>query len=278
MFPIIFAIFFLLIGCANQKVDWHLFEKPTQTSSQAVGSYSHGCLLGGRALALSSEHYQIMNQKRNRFYGHPQLIEFINQHAHEVYKVTSQKILVGDLSQPRGGLMSYGHNSHQTGLDVDIWFLRVKPENLKIQDIKELEKQGAPIYLDTMGMLNTAKWTEKEDKVLSLAAQNPKVSRIFVNPHIKQRFCDRYPNEKWIQKIRPWWKHHGHYHVRLNCPKDNKLCQKQAALPKGLGCDKTLAWWFTKDAVDELQKKKTHTRKKPEMPELCKKMTMNKSS
>ena len=30
-------------------------------------------------------------------------------------------ILVGDMSQPRGGPMLTGHASHQVGLDADIW-------------------------------------------------------------------------------------------------------------------------------------------------------------
>ena len=29
---------------------------------------------------------------------------------------------VGDMAQPRGGPLPFGHASHQTGLDVDIWF------------------------------------------------------------------------------------------------------------------------------------------------------------
>ena len=30
-------------------------------------------------------------------------------------------ILVGDISQPRGGPMLTGHASHQIGLDADVW-------------------------------------------------------------------------------------------------------------------------------------------------------------
>ena len=41
---------------------------------------------------------------------------------------------------------------------------------------------------------------------------------------------------EWLRKVRPWWGHHDHFHVRLPCPADSPLCEAQAALPQGDGC------------------------------------------
>jgi penicillin-insensitive murein endopeptidase len=49
----------------------------------------------------------------------------------------------------------------------------------------------------------------------------------------------------WLRKVRPWWGHDEHMHVRLRCPSGSPECDNQAALPEGDGCDR-LGWWFAK--------------------------------
>lgn len=69
-----------------------------------------------------------MRPGRRRFYGHPELIRFLEELGHEVKTTLFESLLVGDLSQPRGGPHLTGHKSHQIGLDVDIWFLNLGAE------------------------------------------------------------------------------------------------------------------------------------------------------
>ena len=52
----------------------------------------------------------------------------------------------------------------------------------------------------------------------------------------------------WLARVRPWWSHHDHFHVRLKCPGDSPLCQSQDPLPADAGCGAALAWWFSDDA------------------------------
>ena len=47
----------------------------------------------------------------------------------------------------------------------------------------------------------------------------------------------------WLNKIRPWWGHDDHFHIRLACPPDAGECQPQKPLPPGDGCDTDLAHW-----------------------------------
>ena len=49
----------------------------------------------------------------------------------------------------------------------------------------------------------------------------------------------------WLSKIRPWWGHNYHFHVRLRCPANDRACENQDPLPPGDGCDESLAWWFS---------------------------------
>ncbi len=50
--------------------------------------------------------------------------------------------------------------------------------------------------------------------------------------------------------MRPWWGHDAHMHVRLACPEGAGACVDQAPPPPGDGCDETLAWWFTDEALN----------------------------
>ena len=59
----------------------------------------------------------------------------------------------------------------------------------------------------------------------------------------------------WQSRVRPWWAHHDHFHVRLRCPTDSPLCVPQDPVPDD-GCGPSLRWWFTTDAETTLAKKK----------------------
>jgi penicillin-insensitive murein endopeptidase len=78
---------------------------------------------------------------------------------------------------------------------------------------------------------------------LRLATEDPRVDRIFVHPTIKAALC-RMPDRSWLHKIRPWYGHDEHFHVRLACPADSPDCTGQAPVPSGDGCDASLAWWL----------------------------------
>jgi penicillin-insensitive murein endopeptidase len=80
-------------------------------------------------------------------------------------------------------------------------------------------------------------------------AREPAVARIFVNPAIKRALCrETGPDLAWLTKIRPWWGHNYHFHIRLSCPSGQLECRSQAPPPPGDGCGKELDWWFTAEA------------------------------
>lgn len=224
-----------------------LFGKATEPSPgepRPIGSYALGCMAGGQALPIDGPNWQVMRLSRNRNWGDPELIKYIEKLAADAAKDGWDGLLVGDLSQPRGGPMVSSHASHQIGLDVDIWF-DVMPSH--VMDRQEREKKAASSML-VRGQrltLDTRKWTDRHTALMKRAASYPEVGRIFVSPPIKQKLCDTAGTDRaWLRVIRPWYGHDDHFHVRLKCPPGSATCKEQGAPPAGDGCGAELASWF----------------------------------
>ncbi len=95
---------------------------------QSIGFYAKGCLAGAVALPTDGPNWQVMRLSRNRRWGHPRMIALLEKLSHDAARDGWPGLLVGDISQPRGGPMLTGHASHQVGLDADIW-LTPMPKN-----------------------------------------------------------------------------------------------------------------------------------------------------
>src|SRR5271154_5484334 len=90
--------------------------------ARSIGSYSDGCLGGAVPLPITGPSWQVMRLSLNHNWGNPHLVRFLKRFGNNAKKIGWNGLLVGDMSQPRGGPMITGHNSHQVGLDADIWF------------------------------------------------------------------------------------------------------------------------------------------------------------
>ena len=245
---------------------------PNYQNTQSIGTYTNGCVSGAVALPIDGTGYQVMRLSRQRVYGHPNLIQFIQNLGQYVAAEHESNLLIGDLGQLHGGRTPSGHRSHQNGLDVDIWFSLSTANALSEQ---ERETLNAPSMLASSDKIALKEWTTAHEQVLKTAAQFPEVERIFVNPVIKRELCRHAPveNRAWLRKIRPWWKHDDHFHVRLSCPKDSLNCEHQEPLPAGDGCDEDLAWWFSIEATKPAAKgKDSAATEPPAIPELCRKI------
>lgn len=245
---------------------------PTHTASQSIGSYTNGCISGAESLPLNGTGYQVMRVSRQRYFGHPDLVSFIEKLGYMAASAKMGSLLIGDLGQARGGPMLSGHRSHQTGLDVDIWFLLSEQANQRILTANERETWNASSVVNMQAdVVDYQQWSLAHAKILETAARQPEVDRIFVHPSIKQALCQTKSAESagWLRKIRPWWKHDDHFHVRLRCPPNNPHCQGQEQLPVGDGCDASLDWWFSAEAK---QPAKPKAESIPILPEQCEKV------
>lgn len=221
----------------------------SQQEAQAIGSYAKGCLAGGVELPETGPTWQAMRLSRGRNWGHPDLIAFIQRLSQAaVTEAGWPGIYVGDLSQPRGGPMTSGHQSHQMGLDADIWMLPPKRLNLTRAERESLS--SISVRSSDQSRV-TENFTYGHMALLRAAAMDPAVDRIFVTPPVKIAMCNAETgNKDWLQRVRPLQGHHYHFHVRLKCPRGDRNCETQrptvAQLSDGgNGCDESLNWWVT---------------------------------
>jgi penicillin-insensitive murein endopeptidase len=193
-------------------------------------------------LALDAPHWQVLNPSRNRAWGHPVLLGFIERLADGVAADGHRGLLVGDLSQPRGGPLPSDHNSHQVGLDADIW---LTPLPARKHSAEELERFEPPSMVDFDRLQVNARFGDAQVAMLVRAGTAREVERIFVSPPIKRELCRRVKGERdWLRKVRPWFGHSSHMHVRLACPSGGAACEPQEPPPEGEGCGGELQSWF----------------------------------
>jgi penicillin-insensitive murein endopeptidase len=221
---------------------------PSAAPAAPYGSYARGCLAGAVALPESGPGWQAMRLGRNRNWGHPAMIAFIERLARRARAAGWPRLYVGDISQPRGGPMNGGHRSHQIGLDADIWLRIPGPERLS-RSRRETISSRSVVRHD--GMAVNGGWRPEHGALIRLAADDPAVARIFVNAAIKKALCEAAPPDDrgWLRKVRAWWGHKSHVHVRLRCPEGATACKPQHPPPPGDGCGAELAWWFTDEAL-----------------------------
>ncbi len=251
----------------EHRVAWNLVRTPSPGLAQVIGGYAHGCLAGGVALALDGTGYQVMRPVRRRYFGHPVLIDYLQKLGRRAHEASLPPIALGDLSQPRGGPMNFGHASHQSGLDVDIWYRLDLP--LLPRDRRDSLKEIGLVDGGTHRVMSPG-WTEAHTRLIRLAAADPRVDRIFVNPAVKLELCRKAGGDRgWLRSIRPWYGHDDHFHVRLACPKDSPLCEPQKALPEGEGCDEELMSWMPEAHPPRPKKPKPPERSEPDLPLAC---------
>lgn len=220
-------------------------RKPTPANLQAraIGFYSRGCLAGGIALPVNGKNWQVMRLSRQRNWGHPDLIAFLERLADKAPKVGWSGLLVGDLAQARGGPMLTGHASHQIGLDADIWLTPMP--NRELTRLEREEMMATNVVREDKLDIDPKVWTPGHVGIIRAAAQDPLVERILVNAAIKKALCrDATGDRSWLHKVRPWYWHNYHFHIRIGCPKDSPACKPQPPTAGSDGCGAELAYWF----------------------------------
>lgn len=259
---------------AETQLDWAAVTAPTAGHTHIYGGYAKGCIAGAEALPESGRGYQVVRLSRNRNWGHPQLVDFLEDLGRQVYRAKLGTLAVGDLGQPRGGPMPFGHSSHQIGLDADIFY------RLDIGKRAPVDREDLfPISVvnDDDWSVRSNLWGDAQGDIVRLAALDKRVERIFVNPVVKKALCLRdWPDEGrapvWLSKVRPWWGHDGHFHVRLKCPRGEKDCVKQEAPADSTGCGAELDDWLAKLRKPEKLEppfKKPEMRPMPPLPLQC---------
>jgi len=241
-------------------------KSASKQKPQVIGYYSRGCLAGAEQLPETGPTWQAMRLSRNRNWGHPVLVKFLEDLSVVATHQGWAGLYIGDMSQPRGGPMTSSHASHQVGLDADIWMLPPKRVDLSVAQREVLS--SVSVRTDDQRRINS-NWTPKHMAIIKAAANDKRVDRIFVAAAVKIAMCKTAGKDrKWLTKVRPLYGHNYHFHVRLKCPKGSRRCVSQtpiSKISKGDGCDKSLEWWVTDylnpPKVNKSKKKKIHKKK-----------------
>jgi penicillin-insensitive murein endopeptidase len=219
---------------------------PNTLKSRSIGFYAKGCLAGAKPLSIDGPAWQVMRLSRNRNWGHPALIATLEKLAAKVKTETKWPgLLVGDISQPRGGPMLTGHASHQIGLDADVWLNPMPKKTLTPREREDIS--AVALNNDKFSDIDPKVWTPEHLKVIRLAAKMPGVERVLVNPVIKKQLCREADGDRsWLAKVRPYWGHNYHMHIRIGCPAGSDICKPQNAIPGDEECGAPLDAWLKK--------------------------------
>ena len=267
------AVALLLVAVPARPSAWSDQTVPSSGPADSIGKPAAGCLAGAARLPFDGPGYQVIRISRDRYFGNPETVRFVQDLARKSKAAGLADFYVGDLSLPRGGPMPNGHASHETGIDVDIWDnLEPKPFLLP----PDRENVPLPSMLTANGKaLDLTRFSARQVTLLRLAATDPRVDRIFVSPVIKRALCQgefsaAVGDRSWLHRLRPWYGHDDHFHVRLACPAGSTDCVRQAPVPAGDGCDASLAWWF--QPRPQPQPQAAPPPRRPILPAACQKL------
>jgi penicillin-insensitive murein endopeptidase len=238
---------------------------PAAMPTHVIGFYNKGCIAGAEALPISGDTWQVMRLSRNRNWAHPDMVKLLERLSVKAHKNAGWPgILVGDMSQPRGGPMFTGHASHQVGLDADVWLTPMPNHVLSREEREEMSAvmMVRPDRLD----VDPHVFTPGHLAVIRDAAAEPAVQRIFVNAAIKKALCREAKGDRsWLSKVRPMYGHDYHFHIRIKCPPGSTDCKSQPAPAESEGCGEgDLAFWF-KDSIIHPKPPKEPPKPRPPM-------------
>ena len=191
-----------------------------------------------------------MRLSRNRNWAHPDMVALLKRLAANVHKDAGWPgILVGDMSQPRGGPMFTGHASHQVGLDADIWLTPMPDRRLSRNEREEMSAVMM-VRADRLD-IDPSAWTANHLMLIRDAAREPSVQRVFVNAAIKKALCrEAMGDRSWLSKVRPMYGHDYHFHIRIKCPPGSTECESQPEPTDGEACSTAdLAYWFKDEVI-----------------------------
>ena len=248
---------------------------PSAQPTKVIGEYVKGCIAGAAKMPLNGDTWQVMRLSRNRYWGYPDMIALLKRLSANAHRDAGWPgILVGDIGQPRGGPALSGHASHQIGLDADVW---LTPMPAHVLSREEREDMSATMMVRNDRLdIDPKAWTPQHWMVIRDAAMEPAVQRIFVNAAIKKALCREAKGDRsWLEKIRPWFGHDYHFHIRMRCPPGATECKGQQDQGGGDGCKPSdLAYWFS-DAILHPKPPTEPAKPKPaitlaQMPKDCK--------
>lgn len=216
---------------------------PAPGPLRVIGTEPDGCIAGAVEMPEHGPGWQTIRASHSSFWGAPDTIAAIELLAERARTVGLGDLYIGDISAPRGGPLRGGHESHMMGIDADIYLDTARKPALA-PDARDSITPVSLVRSDGRAV-DKARWSADAGRLIRLAAELPATERLFVNPAIKAQLCHEAGADRaWLRKVRPWWGHASHMHIRFVCPPGQSECHQGPPPPAGDGCDASLDWWF----------------------------------
>ena len=189
-----------------------------------------------------------MRISRNRNWGHPTLVQFLEELSERARGAAGPDSSWATCHS-RAAAHVQGTRQPQVGLDADIWLTPMPDHELTREEREEM--MATMVVAGNRKDVDPKVWTPAHLALIKAAAEDPRVSRIFVNTAIKKALCrDAGDDRAWLHKVQPWLGHDWHFHVRLSCPPDSPECEPLPPRDAGDGCDgKEMDRWSS-EAID----------------------------
>ena len=205
--------------------------------------------LSGRRQSAADDgrDWEVMRLSRNRNWGTPELVAFIEHFAEDARRFEGWPgLLVGDMS-PTARRPDADRPRQPSGRPR-CRSLVLAECRAKVLSRQERENTSAHLarHRTTSARSIPPPGATITNMLLKRAASFGEVERIFVHPAIKQKLCQLSAKDldrSWLAKIRPFWGHNDHFHVRIKCPEGMASCKTQAPVTGDIGCGKQVANW-----------------------------------
>ena len=220
---------------------------PIEAQARSIGFYSRGCLAGAKALPVDGAVVAGRAPVAQSHVGNPAMIAFLERFSRKAKaEGVWNGILVGDISQPRGGPMLTGHASHQVGLDADVWLTPMPDRTLSREERETMSAVNMVTEdgLSVDGALDAGAGGDHQGRRRGAGGR----------AHLRQRGDQEGPMR---DRKGPAMDEQGArlLGAQLPFPYPDQMpggrsgCEPQDPVPPGDGCDKSLAWWFTDEAL-----------------------------
>ena len=233
---------------------------PTEVQARSIGFYSRGCLAGAKALPVDGETWQVMRLSRNRNLGQsgddrlPRALLEKGRREGDLARHSRRRHFPAarrpDADRPR---LASGRPRRRRLADADARphaDARGAGGDVRGQYGDRGRALGRPGALDA-GVRRRSSRRPRKSPRSSASSSTPRSRRRCARPH---------KGEPWMNKVRAYWGHNYHFHIRIECPAGETACEPQEPVPPGDGCDKSLAWWFTDEALHPRRRTKPKRR------------------
>ena len=200
------------------------------------------------ALPINGQTWQVMRLSRNRNWGHPTLVEFLEQLGREGHQ--------GRLARAAGRR----HVAAARRPDADRPCQPSgRPRRRHLADADARPRADAARARGNVGhhggRPRTARTSIRRSgrrRMPRSSRRRPRTRRSSASSSMRRsrrRSAARpAPIAPGCARCGRYWGHDYHFHIRMRCPADSPDCKPQEPVPAGDGCGKELDWWFT-DAV-----------------------------